>query len=125
MSSALSVAPLLLHDTGVSPTRTRRQFTATYKLQILAAADACTKPGELGALLRREGLYSSHLAVWRAARRRGDLQGPANSPRRCAVRQTERCDEYSPSRRNNAPSSPGLVQASAAASIWSLYAVRN
>jgi hypothetical protein len=63
MSSALSVAPLLLHDTGVSPTRTRRQFTATYKLQILAAADACTKPGELGALLRREGLYSSHLAV--------------------------------------------------------------
>ncbi len=77
MSSALSVSPLLLHDTGVSPTRTRRQFTATYKLQILAAADACTKPGELGALLRREGLYSSHLAVWRAARRRGDLQGPA------------------------------------------------
>ncbi|WP_309672002.1 hypothetical protein [Gemmatimonas sp.] len=61
----------------MSPTRTRRQFTATYKLQILAAADACTKPGELGALLRREGLYSSHLAVWRAARRRGDLQGPA------------------------------------------------
>ena len=77
MSSALSVSPLLLHDTGVSPTRTRRQFTATYKLQILTAADACTKPGELGALLRREGLYSSHLAVWRAARRRGDLQGPA------------------------------------------------
>ena len=77
MASALSVAPLLLHDTGVSPTRTRRQFPATYKLQILAAADACTKLGELGALLRREGLYSSHLAVWRAARRRGDLQGPA------------------------------------------------
>ena len=77
MSSALSVAPLLLHDTGVSPTRTRRQFTATYKLQILAAAAACTKPGELGALLRREGLYSSHLAMWRAAQRRGELQGPA------------------------------------------------
>ena len=77
MSSALSVSPLLLHDTGVSPTRTRRQFTATYKLQILAAADACTKPGELGALLRREGLYSSHLAMWRVAQRRGDLQGPA------------------------------------------------
>jgi hypothetical protein len=56
MSSALSVAPLLLHDTGVSLTRTRRQFTATYTLQILTAADACTKPGELGALLRRKGL---------------------------------------------------------------------
>ena len=77
MSSALSVAPLLLHDTGVSPTRTRRQFTATYKLEILAAADACTKQGELGALLRREGLYSSHLAMWRAAQRRVDLPGPA------------------------------------------------
>ena len=77
MSSALSVAPLLLHDTGVSPTRTRRQFSTTYKLQILAAADACTKAGELGALLRREGLYSSHLAMWRTAQRRGDLQGPA------------------------------------------------
>ena len=77
MSSALSVAPLLLHDTGVSPTRTRRQFSTAYTLQILAAADACTKPGELGTLLRREGLYSSHLAVWRAARRRDDLQSPA------------------------------------------------
>ena len=75
MSSALSVSPLLLQDTGESPTRTRRQFPATYKLQILAAA-ACTMPGELGALLRREGLYSSHLAMWRAAQRRGDLQGP-------------------------------------------------
>ncbi len=76
MSSALSVSPLLLQDTGVSPTRTRRQFSSAYKLQILAAADACTKAGELGALLRREGLYSSHLSVWRAAQRRGELQGP-------------------------------------------------
>ena len=77
MSSALSVLPVPPHDTGVSATRTRRQFSAAYKLQILAAADACTKPGELGALLRREGLYSSHLAFWRAAQRRGELQGPA------------------------------------------------
>ena len=75
MSSALSVSPLLLHDTGVSPTRSRRQFSAADKLQILTAADACTKPGELGALLRREGLYSSHLSMWRAAQRRGALQG--------------------------------------------------
>ena len=75
MSSALSVSPLMLHDTGVSPTRSRRQFSAAYKLQILTAADACTKPGELGAWLRREGLYSSHLSMWRAAQRRGALQG--------------------------------------------------
>jgi len=71
------MAPLLHQDTGVSPTRTRRQFTTAYKRRILAAAEACTKPGELGALLRREWLYSSHLSVWRAAERRGELQGPA------------------------------------------------
>jgi transposase len=75
----LSLAPKLLqsHDTGVSPTRTRRRFTAAFKLQMLEAAAQCTKPGELGALLRREGLYSSHLSVWRAAARRGELTGPA------------------------------------------------
>ena len=77
MSSALSNSSLLLQETGVSPTRTRRQFCTAYKLQMLAAAEACTKPGELGALLRREGLYSSHLSVWRTAQRRGEFAGPA------------------------------------------------
>ena len=77
MSSALSVLPLSNSETGVSATRTRRRFTTAYKLQILVAADGCTKPGELGALLRREGLYSSHLAFWRAAQRRGAFTGPA------------------------------------------------
>jgi len=71
----LSLAPTLLysHDTGVSPTRTRRRFTTAFKLQMLEAAAQCTKPGELGALLRREGLYSSHLAAWRAAATNGTL----------------------------------------------------
>jgi len=50
-----------LQDVQVSATSRRRRFTATYKLSIVRQADACTKPGELGALLRREGLYSSHL----------------------------------------------------------------
>ena len=77
MSAALASRPLLSHDVGVSPTRTRRRFTAAYKLQMLEAAAQCTKPGELGALLRREGLYSSHLSVWRAAARRGELAGLA------------------------------------------------
>jgi transposase-like protein len=81
----LSLAPKLLqsHDTGVSPTRTRRRFTAAFKLQMLEAAAQCTKPGELGALLRREGLYSSHLCVWRAAARRGELTGlgPRRGPK--------------------------------------------
>jgi transposase len=51
----------------------RRRFSAKYKLQVLEAADACTKPGELGALLRREGLYTSHLSQWRKQRREGAL----------------------------------------------------
>ena len=71
MSSALSVLPVPQREAGGATPRTRRQFSAAYKLQILAAAVACTTPGELGALLRREGLYSSHLAFCRAARRVG------------------------------------------------------
>ncbi|WP_420813380.1 IS3 family transposase [Plesiocystis pacifica] len=51
----------------------RRRFTAKYKRRILAQADACTKPGEVSALLRREGLYSSHLSSWRQARELGEL----------------------------------------------------
>ena len=46
----------------------RRQFTAEYRLRILEQADRCTQPGEVGRLLRREGLYSSHLTAWRKAR---------------------------------------------------------
>ncbi|MBL8229235.1 MAG: transposase [Bryobacterales bacterium] len=54
----------------------RRTFTAEYKLRILAEADSATAtPGAVGALLRREGLYSSHLATWRRERRTGILKG--------------------------------------------------
>lgn len=72
-----SLVPQLLqsYDTGVSPTRTRRRFTAAFKLKILEAAAQCKESGDLGALLRREGLYTSHLAAWRAAARRGELAG--------------------------------------------------
>jgi transposase-like protein len=52
----------------------RRRFTAAYKLEVLRDADACSKPGEIGALLRREGLYSSHLAAWRKQRDEGALK---------------------------------------------------
>ena len=51
----------------------RRTYTAEYKRRILKEADTCTTPGAVGALLRREGLYSSHLTVWRQARGRGEL----------------------------------------------------
>ena len=53
----------------------RRRFTAEYKRKVLQEAEACTESGQIGALLRREGLYSSHLVVWRAARERGELAG--------------------------------------------------
>ena len=64
-------------ETEVVVKAARRRFTAAEKLRVLGEADLCTKPGELGALLRREGLYSSHLAPWRTARRRGELAGLA------------------------------------------------
>ncbi len=75
----LSLVPQLLqsYDTVVSTARTRRRFTAAFKLKILEAAAQCTEPGALGALLRREGLYTSHLAAGRAAARRGELAGLA------------------------------------------------
>jgi transposase-like protein len=52
----------------------RRRFTAAYKLRIVREADRCERPGEVGALLRREGLYSSLLTQWRRARDSGALQ---------------------------------------------------
>ncbi|NLS90952.1 MAG: transposase [Planctomycetaceae bacterium] len=59
----------------VSEKPTRRRFTAEYKLRILAEADACTERGALGELLRREGLYSSHLSTWQKQREEGVLAG--------------------------------------------------
>jgi hypothetical protein len=52
----------------------RRRFTAKYKLEILEKADACSRPGEVGELLRREGLYTSHLTYWRKQRKDGALK---------------------------------------------------
>lgn len=62
-------------ETEVTEKAKRRRYTAEYKARILREADGCTKPGELGALLRREGLYSSHLTSWRAQAARGELAG--------------------------------------------------
>lgn len=62
-------------DTEVSPKATRRRYTAEYKARIVREADACTKSGDVGALLRREGLYSSLLSTWRRAMAAGALSG--------------------------------------------------
>jgi len=65
----------LAQQAEVTARAQRRRFTAAEKLRVLREADRCTKPGEQSALLRREGLYSSHLSTWRAARSRGELAG--------------------------------------------------
>jgi transposase-like protein len=62
-------------DPEVPAKARRRQFSARYKLKILEEADQCSKPGEIGALLRREGLYSSLLSSWREQREAGALKG--------------------------------------------------
>ena len=68
-------------ETEVVAKAQRRRFTAEYKRRIVREADRCTTPGAIGALLRREGLYSSHLTTWRAARDRGELEGLAPKKR--------------------------------------------
>ena len=68
-------------DPEVMPKARRRRFSAEYKLRVLTEADACTQHGEIGALLRREGLYSSHLDKWRKQRDQGQLQGLAGKKR--------------------------------------------
>ena len=60
-------------DPEVVPVAQRRRFTAEEKLRILEEADACTEPGEIGALVRREGIYTSYLSRWRRARSKGEL----------------------------------------------------
>jgi len=74
-------APAAAPDPEVPAKAARRRFTAEYKLRILTLADACTEPGSLGALLRREGLYSTNLATWRRQRDAGTL---------CALRPKKR-----------------------------------
>lgn len=60
-------------DPEVPAKKQRRRFTAKYKKRILEEAEACTEPGQIGALLRREGLYSSYLNTWRRQRGQGTL----------------------------------------------------
>ena len=74
-------APSVQPDPEVVAKPKRRRFTAEYRLRILEEADRCAESGEVGRLLRREGLYSSHLAAWRKARRDGALRGLSSKKR--------------------------------------------
>ena len=75
-------------DPEVPEKKPRRKFTAQYKLRILEEADACKEPGQIGALLRREGLYSSNLNTWRRQKEKGLLE--ALSPKKRGRKEKEK-----------------------------------
>jgi transposase len=79
----------------------RRSFTAEYKLRLLAEIDAATEPGAIGALLRREGLYSSHLVTWRRERQAGILQGLTPHKRGPKSKRNPQAEEMQKLRREN------------------------
>ena len=75
-------------DPEVPEKKPRRKFTARYKLRILEEAEACTKPGQIGLLLRREGLYSSNLSTWKRQKEKGLLD--ALSPKKRGRKEKEK-----------------------------------
>ena len=77
----MDVMPLSTSEVEVMAKPTRRRYSAEYKLRILREADASTRRGEIGALLRREGLYSSNLTAWRKQREKRELEGLAQKRR--------------------------------------------
>ena len=79
-------------DPEFVPRASRRRYDAAFKARVLREADACKKPGEIGALLRREGIYSSLLSVWRRERERRDL------------------DAFQPKKRGRKPTDPRDVE---------------
>jgi transposase-like protein len=101
-----------LPDPEVEPQARRRQYSAKYKLGILEEADACTEPGQIGALLRREGLYSSHLTTWRRQRREGQLTALAPHKRgRTSQNQDAQAVELAQLRQDNQHLQARLQQA--------------
>lgn len=97
-------------DPEVLPKAKRRNFTAQYKQWVLAEADKCREqPGQIGALLRREGLYSSHLANWRQQREEGQLAGLTSQKR--GRKRHEEAAEINQLRQENQRLSQRLEQA--------------
>ena len=83
-------------DPQVVPKAERRRFSSEYKQRILAEADLCTEKGQIGALLRREGLYSSHLTTWRRQREQGALgrkRGRKPDPQAAEIKRLEQENE--------------------------------
>ena len=71
--SSSALVPGAVVNAEVLPRAERRRFSSEYKRRILQEADQCRQPGQVGMLLRREGLYSSHLSCWRGQRESGEL----------------------------------------------------
>jgi transposase len=88
-NGAAGGGPALVPDPELVERAKRRRFTAEYKLRVLREADACSRPGEVGALLRREGLYSSILSEWRKQREAGSLEALARPRGRKAAHPLE------------------------------------
>jgi len=100
-------------DPEVQPKADRRQFSAAAKLRILEEADRCTEPGQIGALLRREGIYSSHLSKWRWLRKQGQLQALHPQQRGPKVIHTPEQEEIARLQRENARLHAKLAHAEA------------
>ena len=104
-------SPAVQSNPEVVPKAKRRTFSTEYKLHILAEADACTDRGDVGALLRREGIYSSHLDKWRQQRQRGVLQ--ALTPQKRGPKVDPQAEEIARLRRENERLQARLAQAEA------------
>ena len=98
-------------DPEVVERAARRRFTPQYKLRILRAAEQCSTPGEVGALLRREGLYSSNLSAWRKQRDSGALASMSATKRGRRAKLSEQDKELEGLRRDNERLRGKLVQA--------------
>jgi transposase-like protein len=106
-------APGAIPDPEVQARPQRRRFPAAYKARIVEEAEACTEPGAVGGLLRREGLYSSHLSTWREQYRAGALDALRDDKRGRKAKKHPLEDEVTRLRKENARLSGRLERAEA------------
>jgi len=107
----LAAHPAPVPNPEVSARPTRRKFTAQYKARIVQEANRCTQPGQIGALLRREGLVSSQLTCWRTQYRHGALQALRDDQRGRKRTHDPKDQELDRLRRENARLTAKLTQA--------------
>jgi transposase len=111
VADSACAAPAPVPDPEVPANPKRRQFTAAYKRSILDQSEACRDEGAIGALLRREGLYSSHLTTWRRQREQGEIAALAPKKRGRKSKANPLAEENLQLRSENARLSRRLEQA--------------